>query len=416
MKTRGAGFVVCCVLGFFPGLKSLAQEAATAPESSLASLSQKLLYSEISAYLQDGSALVGFLAGIEPDALIVRKDGQDIKVPRRNLKKIVLETEINFNRNMLYGMVAGLYAGNIVLLHEFSQPFAFAKRLEQNEPWLGFIYEPAFAACGIGLGYLATLLERGEKTFDFGPGREAGAAAWERFLGFVAGSTGPPKTHISIHAGSVHPGISSTYDGLLRKAGYDSYAGYASARLNLLRRAQVTYSLLPPLEFGLAYLSASEPGSYYYFLSIDDETTVSMSVDPRYLQKGIYLVGAYRPEWSQKASGAVGFGVGAARARIGFSGYRNVSKYMLDPVSQSYWTWVALEEKHLAYEKTKTFFSGFAFAEMNVRIYDNLYLGISGDYVFNHAEEIPAFEDFRLPARKARLGNVSLGLVFGWHF
>jgi hypothetical protein len=141
MKTRGAGFVVCCVLGFFPGLKSLAQEAATAPESSLASLSQKLLYSEISAYLQDGSALVGFLAGIEPDALIVRKDGQDIKVPRWNLKKIVLETEINFNRNMLYGMVAGLYAGNIVLLHEFSQPFAFAKRLEENEPWLGFIYD-----------------------------------------------------------------------------------------------------------------------------------------------------------------------------------------------------------------------------------------------------------------------------------
>jgi len=413
---RALALSMCLVLSVFPGINSLAQEPATAPESAQISLRQKVLYNEISVYLQDGPVLFGFLAGVEPEALIVRKDGQDIKVPRQRLRRIVLETETNINRNMVYGMVAGLYAGNILLLHDSYMPFAITKKLEENEPWLGFLFEPAIMASGLGLGFLATLLESGEKTFDFGPSEASQRATWENWLGFIARSPEPPKIHFSIHAGSVATGFTSHYDGLLRKAGFDSYTGPGSGRFNLLRRAQVTYSLFPPAEIGLAYLSASEPNSYYHFSSYDSETSVNMSLEPGHVQQGLYLVGAFRPRLTQKLCGTVGFGIGAARARYTFSGHRTVMRYVLDPVTQSYWTWVTSEEKELACQVTRSFFSGFAFAEITIRFYEGLYLGISGDYAFRHTEGITAFEDFGLPAWRARLASGSIGLAISWHF
>jgi hypothetical protein len=407
---------ICLVLSVFSGISSLAQEPATAPESARISLPQKVLYNEISVYLQDGSVLFGFLAGVEPEALIVRKDGQDIKVSRQSLRRIVFETETNFNQNMVYGMVAGLYAGNILLLHDSYLPFAITKKFEENETLLGLLFEPAIMASGLGLGYLATLLESGEKTFDFGPSEASQRAAWENWLGFIAGATAPPKIHFSIHAGSVDTGFTSHFDGLLRKAGYDSYTGPGSGQFNLLRRAQVTYSLFPPAEIGLAYLSASEPNSYYQFSSNDSETSVFMDLEPGYVQKGLYVVGAIRPRGTQKLSGTIGFGIGAARARYTLSGHRTVMRYVLDPVNPSYSTWVTSEDRGLGYKETKTFFSGFAFAEITVRFYEGLYLGISGDYVFRHTEGIPAFEDFGLPAWRARLASGSIGVTISWHF
>jgi hypothetical protein len=411
-KTETAVFV-SLTLGLLSDLGGLAQEPAAESKDQRLSISKQMLYTEIWVYLRDGPPIFGLLAGIEPGSLIVRKDGQDIPVPPERLQKVILKTDSNLNRNMLYGMVAGLYAGSIVLFHESYQPFAFAEKLKDSEYQFEFIYEPLFVACGIGLGYLAILVESGEKVFDFGSSQEAQIAAWEKLRGFIAGVPQPAKIHSSIYGGTVYPGVSSHYDRILGDAGYRSYAG--ASRFNLLRRAQVTYSLAPPLEFGVAYLSASEPSAYYSFYGGDSDTAVWMSFDPGYFQKGMYLVGAFRPRWSQKASGAVGFGVGAARARIAFSGFRNVTEYVLD-VTRGYSIWLTVEEKQLSYKNKKTFFSGFAYAELSIRLYEHLHVGISGDYVLKHTVEIPAFEDFGLPARKVRLGNGSIGIAIGWHF
>jgi hypothetical protein len=127
-------------------------------------------------------------------------------------------------------------------------------------------------------------------------------------------------------------------------------------------------------------------------------------------------VGAFRPGWGQKVAGNIGLGVGTARARFDFTGYLSITKYTLDPVTQVYTTYQTIKSTQLDYKDTKTFFSGFAFAEMSIRLCQNLYFGISGDYVLKHTEEIPAFEDFGIPARKVRLGNASVGFTMGWHF
>jgi hypothetical protein len=371
-----------------------------------------MLYSEIVAYLQDGSALSGFFTGIEPDALIVRKDGQDIKVSRRSLRKIILKTDTNLNRNMLYGMAAGLYVGNLFLLRETYQPFAFVGEIDNFEYRFGFIYEPIFAACGIGLGYLATLLGRGEKVFDFGSSGETQAVTWDKFRGYTAGAPQPAKLHFSIHGGSVFPGFSSHYGDLLGEAGYQVFSGVT--RSNLLRRFQVTYSVTPAMELGLAYISASEPGSFYHFSSGDSDNRLFLGLEPKYAQHGYYLVGAFRPAIGRTVTGNIGFGVGAARASLAFSGYLDLEEYVL--LTYGYWTWMTTKYIQLDYKHTKTFFSGFAFAEVSVCLYQNLYLGISGDYLLKHTEEIPAFQDFRIPARKVRLGNASIGFTMGWHF
>jgi len=365
-------------------------------------------------YLQDGSSFSGFLAAVEPDVLIVRKDGQDIKVPRQTLRSIILKTDTNLNRNMVYGMAAGLYIGNILLLHDSYDPFAFAKRLEGEDVWGGLLFESIFAAGGIGLGYLATLLETKEKTFDFGTSEQAQAATWDKFRIYTAAVPQPAKIHFSIHEGSVFPEFSSSYDDFIGQAGYQSYT--SASRFNLLRRVQITCSLIPALEFGLAYLCASEPGSDYYFYSDDGVTSINSSFWPNYSQAGLYLVGAFRPVKGPRAIGNIGLAVGAARATIEMLGYLTISEYMLDPVTQAFWTYITIKEAKLSYKDTNTFFSGFAFAEMSLRLYHNLYLGISADYMLKHIEKIPAFEDFGIPARKVRLGNASIGFTMGWHF
>jgi hypothetical protein len=38
------------------------------------------------------------------------------------------------------------------------------------------------------------------------------------------------------------------------------------------------------------------------------------------------------------------------------------------------------------------------------------------DYVFGPTREIPEFPEWNIPAQKIRLGNGSLGIVFGMHF
>ena len=414
MKTKGVVVLISVVLCLSSGLKSSGQEPSAASGYTLHSVAPHLAYSEILVYLQDGSSFSGFLAAVEPDALIVRKDGQDIIVPRQALRKILLKTDPNLNRNMLYGMAAGIYVGNILLLHDTYEPFAFAEKIEDEDIWWGLLFESMFAAGGIGLGYLATLLETGEKSFEFGTSEQAKAATWDKFRVFTAGVPQPAKIHFSIHGGSVFGDFSSSYDDFFGQAGYQSYAG--ASRFNLMRRVQLTYSPIPPLEFGLAYLSASEPSSSYYFYSDDGVTSVHSSFSSNYSQTGLYLVGALRPFNNPIASGNIGLAIGAARAQFEFTGYLDISEYMLDPVTQAFWTYATTKSAELTYKNTKTFFSGFVFAEVSFRLYQNLHLGISADYMLKRTEEIPPFVDFGIPAREVRLGNASIGFTMGWHF
>ena len=412
MKTKGVMLLIASVLFIYSGLKSSGQEPSAASRQTLHSISPHFVYSEMLVYLQDGSSFSGLLAAVEPDVLIVRKDGQDIRVSRQVLRRIILKTDTNLNRNMLYGMAAGLYAGNLFLLRDTSQPFAFVGHEEQFDDWVRSTYQPIFAACGIGLGYLATLLETGEKVFDFSSSKERQAVTWDKFRAYTTGLPQPARIHFSIHGGFVFPGFSSHYDDLLGGAGYWSYN--SPSRFNLLRRAQVTYSLTPALELGLAYVCASEPSSYYNFSSADGGTSLYLSIEPEYTQHGYYLVGAFRPAIGPTAAANIGLGAGVARASLAFSGYLDLEEYVLLP--QGYWTWMTTESVRLDYEDTKTFFSGFAFAEVTVRVYQNLYLGLSGEYLLKHSVDVPAFQDFRIPARKVRLGNAGIELTMGCHF
>jgi len=365
-------------------------------------------------YLQDGTSFSGFLVAVEPDVLIVRKDGRDIRVSRQTLRRIAIKTDTNLNRNMLYGMAAGLYIGNILLLHPSNESFAFAQKIEGENIWWGLLFESMFSAGGIGLGYLVTLLERGEKAFDFGATEETRAATWDKFRAFIAGVPEPGKIHFSIHGGSVFPDFSSSSDDFFRQAGYQKNT--SASRFNMVRRVQLTYSLKPALEFGLAYLSASEPSSFHYFFSDDGTISISSLIESKYSQTGLYVVGAFRPLNKPAATGSIGLAVGAARATVELWGDLSIFEYTLDPVTQDYWTYVLTKSAHPSYKDTRTFFSGFVYAEASLRVCQNLHLGISADYMLKHTEEIPAFEDFGLPARKVRLGNASIGFAVGWHF
>ena len=385
------------------------------PQSTSSSIAMPYYLAKVIARTADGKLHYGLLAGVENDCLILKKEAREERVSYRDISKVTIESGKHAGSLMATGMVLGIYLGNVIFDRADGQPVAFIDQDSHSE-FSYFLMDLVYASAGIGLGYLASLFEKGEAAFRFCDREADRLAEWDKLKDFLAGRPRRNRFHLTIQAGRVFTSISHRYRNALTNAQY--YTGYGfvilspddrtfkyvdgARSLNLLRRVQLTASLQPKIEVGAAAVFAGEAGiggSDYGDFGIH-------KVSQTYKAVGYYAVAAYRPllgKLPKTIRWNVGLGLGASRIEFELSMYARGD-------------YPNYQEKWAQHKLAETVPSGMAFTEFGYSINPNISLGLTADYVFGPSRKIPAFPEWNIPGEKIRLGNGCIGLAFGVHF
>jgi hypothetical protein len=370
-------------------------------------LSEELLYNEVFVYLHEGGVLTGLLCSVQSDGLVLGIGNNKKTIPFNDLQEVIIKIEKKTSRHSFYGMLTGIYLGNLIFFAAKGGPSAFLRHVDSDFGYL--LWNSVFAGAGIGAGFLtSSAFGSGEKRFDFSGSQEHRLREWERFRSYALGSSSfSKKVHLSIQGGYINCRVSNRYKSTIKNASFYDYEG--TTNFNLVRRVQLTYSLKPDIEVGLAAVVLSEPtirgdkwletmnfSGYQYFF-------VQQSLS----SLGLYALGVYRPLRSvlpKSIRWSMGGGLGAAKVNFGLNTSLETDIY---PDS------IVINRNH---NISKTSVSGLAFTEFDFLVDENLSFGLAADYVFVPAQRAPAFEDMGIPAQKLRFGNSSITFVLGLHF
>jgi len=365
-----------------------------------------LAYREITLHLRDGSVVFGRLLGADAGSVRVLRDGPDLDVPFRDIKKAVIKREGRPSAGFLPGLVAGLHLGTGVLFGAFRNAGNYMPDLDLEDGYLGIailyygLIEAAFGAAGGGLG---SLLAGGDqqRAFEFAGDPEDLGAARESFLRYLSGESPPARVHLLVQGGSVDPRVSRALEESLDVPGAVSrYSHRDDSRFSLLRSLEMSYSLKPRLRPGLRLSFTGEPRGYASFF---DEAYNHTSVAQDYRATCLHAVCSYELLRAKRANGtswSVGLGLGAASVRLSrMSTYWNGTDYAEDRA-----------------EVKKTLVSAAAFTALRFRLTDVLSAGLAADYTYIQAVDLPALSNVGWPAMKIGLGNASVGFVIGYHF
>jgi hypothetical protein len=384
-------------------------------QSTSSSIAAPYYFAKVIARTTDGKSHYGLLAGIENDYLILKKGTSEERFSFRDVTEVSIELGKRTGSFMASGMVLGIYLGNMISYRAGGQPFAYLDDDSYSD--FGFFYmDFIFASAGIGLGYLASLFEKDQTVFRFSGGAANRLAEWERLKSFLAGRPRNKKIHLSIQAGQVLTGVSQRYQEAFANAHYDTGYGFeiispvsdryqyieGAKSLNLLRKAQLTVSLQPKIDVGAAAVFSGEPGVGGY----DYGDSGSSRVWQTYKASGYYAVAVYKPlsdRGPKKVQWSIGLGAGASRVAFELGMY-------------SQGDYPDYEEKWAQHKIAQTVPSGLAFTELGFFFGPNTSLGLMADFVFGPSRKIPEFPEWNIPGQKIRLGNGSLGIVFGMHF
>jgi hypothetical protein len=152
--------------------------------------------------------------------LVLRQEGQDKVIPYEELKHVVIEGKKNWSAYASSGMILGLYLGNVMFFRAQDTPPFYMKHAAA----LGIVFGNAvIVAAGGGLGWLvSSMVEKGEREFDFTGEEKKRLKQWDRLQSFVTGigRYRPKKIHLTVQGGYVSAWNSDQYRSLLQKSGY----------------------------------------------------------------------------------------------------------------------------------------------------------------------------------------------------
>jgi hypothetical protein len=384
---------------------------------------KSLLFNNVIILLQKAGALAGTLVGIDGDAVVILRKGQEEKIPWRDMKTITIEVEKNRRQGILMTMLAGIYLGNVLVLRDKSQPSFYIGSHNGDSAWWYVWNEAIIVGASSGLAFLlGGLFGQAEKTFEFTGSEKEDLRKWEAFKKFILGTEGGPKIHLSAQGAWVFPKITNRYRSLFQDAGYNSwrtqyyYGGqdlWPTSEFNMLRKIQLTYSIRPDVEIGAAVCFLGEPslygekqisyqvydpyGNYWYTSSQFFYVNQSLS------STGYFVVGVYKPflkTLPKILSWNVGLGLGVSQIKL------------LTTVSDLYYDAYGSP----GFEISKAQFCSLLFTELKLYLWNALSFGLTADYTLAPALQAPALPDVGIPAQKLRVGNGSIGFTLGFHF
>jgi len=183
-------------------------------------------------------AIRGKLAEIGEEYIVVFSSEREVTIPFADISRIILTYERGSGRGPIYGAVLAGYAGTLILTR--SQDLVVVPSI----------------ALGAGIGYLVDPGSvQKEEVFDFTGSGEAKTGEKSRLLRAATHESRESKVHITFQGSHVNsnmpklnlPGSSTSYD-------YNTISEF-----NWLRKVQVTYSVVPEVEVGVALVWFSEP-------------------------------------------------------------------------------------------------------------------------------------------------------------
>jgi len=381
-------FITLCNAGY-------SQESGNSNISSqnLEIIDKDILYSLVNLQDKNGNFSQGFLIGLKSDTLVIHVKDQNRDIAINDLISISIETPGKGGmRGVAIGGILGTYLAYLAFWQTEDEPFAY-----WNNESAGFqaLASLLGTLLGSGVGYLIDKSsEESTEIFDFRGIESNRIKEIQRLKKFLTGSKSPSKIHLNFQLAQVSTRLSE-----LGNNNYDYYSYRDVTSFNLLRKLQLTYSIMDELEIGGAVSWFGEPSIRWN--SYSNITNESLSGEQNYEGTGLYGIAVYDPFRSlfpETISWKVGAGIG-----IG-----NVD-YELTASMYSYPT----QEDTLITRINKSLFSAIIYTQFDFYLYDMFSLGLVADYIYL-PEEIPGIPELDLSSRN--LGNFSFGFTLGLHF
>ena len=347
-------------------------------------------------------AIRGKLVEVRNEYVVVLTSEREVMVPFSEISRIILTHEQRSPSGPLYGMVLGGYAGMYLVATARGQ----GGYVESRSGWgSGTIFFAFISlAAGGGMGYLVDPgLTTKDEVFDFTGSDEEQLAEQSRLALAVRGELRESKVHFTIQGSRVYTSVPTI--SLPRSFEYSSVT-----KFNLLRRAQVTYSVLPRVEAGIALVWFGEPAqSVSAYQSLGNGDSKSYTGSQTFEATGKYVVALYRPlHQILKPPLGVRIGGGLGSASVEFNRKVSVSTYMQGggPSVQQTST----------FNVSDNFLVGYLVGQLDIELSEGLALGLVADKVFGPSRKAPGVPEANIPPQTVRFENASVGFTINLHF
>jgi len=347
-------------------------------------------------------AIRGKLAEIREESIVVLSSDREVIVPFAEISRIILTYEQGPGRGLLYGAVLAGYASTYVLAtSQDNSGFVESRDL----PWYLIVVVPSIAL-GAGIGYLVDPgFGQKEEVFDFTGTDQAKTQEKSRLTAAAINGSRESKVHITLQGSQVHTNMPK----LAVPGSYTSFDNSSTSEFRILRKAQATYSVVPEVEVGVAWVWFSEPPqSSFGYEAINSTDNISYNVFQSFDASGKYVVALYEPLYrlvDQRLDLKVGGGVGTAS--IEYSRTTTVWTYTQSGSSTQQNSMFNVSENSLV---------AYLFVQLEFQIVDGLSLGLVADKVFGPSRDAPAVPEARIPLQTLRFGNTSVGFTISLHF
>jgi hypothetical protein len=360
-----------------------------------------------------GKGTSGYLTGIrigdDDDTLVIFSRSQPQKILVGDLSKVIVLSQNRGGNGFLHGALLGTYITTLLLgqgTGYYHQPTAFLT--DTYSKGAGLLLT---AALGIGFGGgIGSLLksESGTETsYNFVGSEIERKSARMNFYKLMSEESNSSNLHFSVQGGHVYSQVSKDFENAIG-GGYYGNDGEI-VEFNWLRKMQLTYSLQPDFELGVAVQWSGEPTvSANGYDNPDPNTSRSRNATQSLSVVGYYGVCKYQPFYGtmpKQIEFVAGGGIGIVD--IAYSRAVNTSMYSYNPPYNSTQTYV----QDNVNEATA---STIMFAEFNVFLRESLSLGLSADYVYYAPKKVPANPVANLP-EEIIFGNACIGFVIGVH-
>ena len=378
----------------------LAQNQGGGQSDEIIIANNQILYNLTEVIDKNGDMTRGFLFGLKSDSLILIRNEEKYFYSLKDIINIEIEYNRKNYKGLLIGSFAGAYLGNILFFTADEQPTAY---WDNQDAGAKAAVSLLFALVGGGIGYLIDLaVEEGEgsNSFDFNMNDDKWQTEFERLKNFLIGNEQENRIHINFSLSQVK----TRYSEMENNATLNHYNYYNHVTsFNLLRKIQVTYSLLSFLDIGGSVCWFGEPSFYYYYpYSYTGELTGNGS--QTYEGVGYYATAVYYPLKSflpKTISWNIGTGIGIGNVNYLFEEMRTIGTYP------------NITEEQTSKKIDESVFSAMISSQIDIFLVNELSLGFIVDYIYVPGE-MPAIPETDIGTKS--LSNFSYGASLGFHF
>ncbi|MEX2116461.1 MAG: hypothetical protein WEB37_06215 [Bacteroidota bacterium] len=344
-------------------------------------------------------AIRGRLVEIREESIVVLSSEREVTVPFADISRIILTSNRGAGRGALYGAVLAGYT-SMYLLTGSNDGFVGSRNFS--------IYLLAVVpsiALGAGIGYLVDPgFEQTEEVFDFTGSDEAKAREKSRLVTATTHGSRESKVHITVQGSHVN-----SNNPKLILPGSNNYDYNTLSEFNMLRKAQVTYSLVAEVEVGVALVRFSEPPQTRFgFEALSNGDSKTYNASQSFEATGKYIVGIYKPLYhllDPRLDLRVGGGFGTASID-----YRRTTTVWTYTQSGS-----SLQDDSF-FDVSDNFAGAYLFVQFEFELVHGLSLGLVADKVFGPSRDAPAVPEANIPAQTLRFNNTSVGFTISLHF